>query len=123
MTKYCPEKTAEFCKNLRATGMRTAACERSQIGYDAFCVWMKKPEFAEAVKKVEREITKKRFDKAVDSIQEHMKKNWQAAAWWLERKHKKTFAKQENVDHTSQGEKISFNVINYGKQPKGPKSN
>lgn len=86
--KYGPEMTAEIAQLLQNGASRTDACALVSIVYDTFSDWMKKPEFVEAIKKAEATCKQRN----VTIIQKAAIKTWQAAAWWLERKHPEEFA-------------------------------
>lgn len=73
---------------MRNGSTRTDACCIAGIVYDTFLEWMKKPEFAESIKKAEAECKQRN----ITIIQKAAITTWQAAAWWLERKHWKEFA-------------------------------
>lgn len=95
--KYGKEIT-EHLAELLAGGMgRVDSCALAGISYETFTVWMeKKPEFSESIKKAEM-ICKQRN---IARIQNASKKNWQAAAWWLERKHPEEFAIRQKLEHS-----------------------
>lgn len=86
--KYGPEKTKEICSLLEKGNSRNDACLLADINQDTFYEWMKKPEFAEVVKKAELKCK----DFHIGIIKKAAEKTWQAAAWWLERKHSEEFA-------------------------------
>lgn len=86
--KYGPEKTLEIAQHLREGSNRTDACLLSDISYETFTEWMKKPEFSEPIKKAEAECKARN----IKIIQKAAITTWQAAAWWLERKHHVEFA-------------------------------
>jgi hypothetical protein len=95
--KYGKPITDEIAKMLAEGSNRTDACVLAGINYDTFCDWMKKkPEFSEAIKKAEV-ICKNRNIKIV---QRAAINTWQAAAWWLERKHSDEFALKNKTDLT-----------------------
>lgn len=89
--------TEKICGHLESLKGRVKACEAVGIGYDAFCEWMKKPEFAEAVKKAEEKSLQTGKEIAIMSIFRAMPDHWQAAAWWCERKFKDEFAQRAEV--------------------------
>lgn len=91
--KYGPEKTKEIAGYLAKGHTRTDSCILADIHYDTFCEWMKKPEFSDTIKKAEL-VSK---DKHIAIIQKAADKTWQAAAWWLERKHRDEYAVRKEV--------------------------
>lgn len=88
--KYSPEKTQEICKRLEVGLGRTDACILSDISYETFTQWMKKPEFSENIKKSEIKCK----ERNISIIQKAAITTWTAAAWWLERKHADEFAQR-----------------------------
>jgi len=94
MTKYGEEMTQEICNHLKAGLNRTDACILVGIHYETFTEWMKKAEFAEAIKKAETSVKARN----IAIIQRAGEKSWQASAWWLERKHKDEFAIPKNPE-------------------------
>lgn len=104
--KYSPEKTEEICEHLRTGMTRVDTCILSDIHYDTFTEWMKKPEFSEAIKKAE--ISNKQRSAVI--IQQAAKKSWQAAAWWLERKYKDEYATRNELTG-KEGGKIEGMVV------------
>lgn len=86
--KYGKAITEEIAKLLSEGSNRTDACVLAGISYETFTQWIKKPEFSEAIKKAEA-ICKQRNIKI---IQRAAITTWQAAAWWLERRHFGEFA-------------------------------
>lgn len=71
------------------------------IHYSTFLEWLEKyPEFSESVKKAEIVFERKRYDNATSAIQKAMPEQWQAAAWWLERKYPEQFARRDNISLT-----------------------
>lgn len=88
MAKYNPEIISDICKYLRAGNTQKDTCILVGINNDTFHEWMKKAEFSEQIKKAQQECKSRN----IAIIQKAAEKTWQAAAWWLERKHKDEFA-------------------------------
>jgi hypothetical protein len=86
--KYCPEITQQIANLLKEGSNRTDACTLADISYETFTQWMLKSEFAEAIKKAEASCK----NRNIAIIQKAAITTWQAAAWWLERKHREEFA-------------------------------
>ena len=86
--KYTPEIRKEIEENLKIGMNRTDTADIVGICYDTFCEWMKKSEFSDIVKKAEAHCKKR----CISIIQAKAIDTWQAAAWWLERKHRDEFA-------------------------------
>ena len=80
---------------------RTQSCLLAGVHYSTFLDWMEKyPDFSASVKKAEVVFERKRYDRATVSVQNAMEKQWQAGAWWLERKYGKEFGRREDVAFT-----------------------
>ena len=84
-TKYNKEVVQRITQALRAGNTRRASCAYAGISEDTLAVWLKDiPEFSDAIKKAEGDAEVRN----VAIIQKAADTTWQAAAWWLERKHK-----------------------------------
>ncbi len=97
--KYGKEITHQIAELLAGGMGRVDSCDFAGISYETFTVWMgdkKKPEFSEAIKKAEMACKQRNIAR----IQNASKKSWQAAAWWLERKHPEEFALRYKVEAT-----------------------
>lgn len=108
--KYGKDKTEEICGLLASGVNRTDSCSLADIHYETFTEWMKKLEFSEAIKKAESSCKKRN----IDMIQKASITTWQAAAWWLERKHPEEFGLRNKVEHTgADGEPLRIYLVNY----------
>ena len=85
------------------------ACARAGISQDTFGRWRKQSaDFAEEVKKAEAEA----IARNVTVIQKAAGTSWQAAAWWLERRHPNDFARTERLQHGGpEGKEITLRVV------------
>lgn len=84
-TKYTPATVAKITDALRGGNTRRASCAAAGISQDTFANWLREHSaFSDAVEKAEGEAELRNL--AV--IQDATRTTWQAAAWWLERKHK-----------------------------------
>lgn len=90
-TKLTPQMQAKIVQALTAGNTRTAAVAYANVDYQTFLNWMERGnnarsglffDFFEAVKKAEADAEVRN----VAIIQKAAEKNWQAAAWWLERR-------------------------------------
>lgn len=109
--KYSQEKTQEICKRLSVGLNREDAATLSDISKETFYQWLKKPDFSDAIKKAELKCK----ERNVTIIQKAGITTWQAAAWWLERKHHNEFALKNIMAHEGKdGEPIIIKVVNYG---------
>jgi hypothetical protein len=98
--KYTPENVAQITEYLSGGNNREDTCVLVGIHRDTFYTWLNEhPDFSDAVKRAEAECK----GRNIALIQKAATKSWQAAAWWLERKHNREFALRqfnENVDAT-----------------------
>lgn len=90
--KRTPEIESRICE-LIATGCSYAeAAAAVGIHRDTFRVWRKSDSvFSAQIKRAEAEAVAK----MVGTITKAAEKSWQAAAWWLERRHPNRYAKRE----------------------------
>jgi hypothetical protein len=95
-TKYTPRTVRTLLKMLRQGTPRIHAAQAAGIHYDTFREWEKaRPEFSEAIRKAESQAIADR----VARIQGAAKGgNWQADAWWLERRHPNDFGRRDRID-------------------------
>ena len=94
------------------------ACARAGISQDTFGRWRKQSaDFAEEVKKAEAEA----IARNVTLIQKAAGRSWQAAAWWLERRHPQDFARTERLHHAgAEGKEIKIKVVYEDQGPCDP---
>lgn len=92
-TKKTPETVKRICDILRAGNTRKTAYTCAGISDQTFANWLLDLEFFDAVKKAEAEAVVRN----VTIIQEAASKSWQAAAWWLERKHSEDWKERKDV--------------------------
>jgi len=84
-TKYSPEVVQRLTDALRGGNTRRASCAAGGISQETLARWLaENVDFRDAVEKAEGEAELRNL--AV--IQDATRTTWQAAAWWLERKHK-----------------------------------
>ena len=106
-TKLTKELTDEIVKRIRAGNYIKVACQAVGISHTAYFDWIKKgedgiapyAEFLGAIKKAEAEA----HVNYVAIIASQAPTQWQAAAWWLERKFPDKWAKREKIE-ISQGQ-------------------
>lgn len=87
--KYNKEHINIIINQLNDGNGRVAACKAAGISYQCFIDWMEDPakiEFVESVKKAEAIGENRIEDLAVRAILSKFAVQWQAAAWWLERR-------------------------------------
>ena len=111
-TKYTPPTVAKITDALRGGNTRRASCAAGNISADTFANWLKDYSvFSDAVEKAEGEAELRNL--AV--IQDATKTTWQAAAWWLERKHKAEWSSR--VEQTgADGSPVKV-IVEYSDKP------
>lgn len=93
--KYTKAIVNEICKYIREGMNVKDSCAMAGISKQTFYTWKKKPDFLDAIKRAELACKRRN----IKVIQTASKKNWTAAAWWLERKYKDEFAAKEIQKH------------------------
>ncbi len=82
-TKYHDDRVAGILQSLRQGNTLRVAALTNGISYQTLNEWRKEyPDFSEAVEKAEGEAEALH----VVNIRTHSADNWQASAWWLERR-------------------------------------
>ena len=111
-TKYSPDVVKHITDALRGGNTRRASCAVANISQDTLAVWLKeKPEFSDAIEKAEGEAEAK----MVSVIKLASDTTWQAAAWWLERKHKAEWSSR--VEQTgADGSPVKV-IVEYADKP------
>lgn len=93
-SKYTPEAVQKIVQAVTAGNTRETAAAYAGITATTLYDWLKhKAEFSEAVKKAEADAEVA----AVTIIRTAMPKNWQAAAWYLERKWPDRWGRKDRV--------------------------
>ena len=107
--KYSPEITQEICKYLRAGNTQRDSSKLAGISEETYYTWKKThPEFSEVIEKAELECKARN----IAIIQRADEKQWQASAWWLERKHNDEFALKQIQEHQGSEEKpIQIRIV------------
>ena len=111
-TKYTPPTVAKITDALRGGNTRRASCAAAGIDQTTFANWLKEySDFSYAVEKAEGEAELRNL--AV--IQDATRTTWQAAAWWLERKHKAEWSSR--VEQTgADGSPVKV-IVEYADKP------
>ena len=113
--KYTKEKVTEIARYVRSGIPNKYAAEASGINEDTFYEWMKsKSEFSEAIKKAEADAVARN----VLIVEKEAEKTWQAAAWWLERRHRDDFAtRQEFTGKEGERLMVSIDYVDHDGRP------
>lgn len=111
-TKYSDDVVKHITDALRGGNTRRASCAAGGISQETFARWLAdNADFMDAVEKAEGEAELRNL--AV--IQDATKTTWQAAAWWLERKHKAEWSSR--VEQTgADGSPVKV-IVEYADKP------
>lgn len=95
-TKYDETRVAAIIDNLKRGNTRRASSIAAGISEDTLAAWLKRyPDFAAQVKKAEAEAETAH----VANINRWAAAgNWQASAWWLERRHREDWGRRDQLD-------------------------
>lgn len=95
-TKYDEARAGRILDNLRRGNTRRASALSCGISEDSFARWLDRyADFAAAVKKAEAEAETAHVANISRWAQSG---NWQASAWWLERRRKDDWRKPDEVN-------------------------
>jgi hypothetical protein len=124
-TKLTPDLQNKIIEGIKAGNFPATAAAIEGIAESTFYRWMKWGrerksglfrEFWEAVKNAERFAEAyhvQNVRKAADGDLEHgVRPQWQASAWWLERKFPKRWGKIDRIDHKVRGKIQQEHKIN-----------
>jgi len=96
----------KICELLAQGTGRVQAAKIMGIAYSTFTRWMDAhAPFASAVKKAEEQYYEAMKNEAEASIRKHIGTHWCCAAWYLERKYAKQYAKKEGNQAGWQGDR------------------
>jgi len=131
-TKLNKEVREAICKALRSGNNRPAACAFGGVSYQTMLNWGKRAqlalaraeagetiedseipfvEFLEGVQKAEGNAEVGMVAVIHQAARQAVDGQWQAAAWWLERKHPDRWGRRERVENREPaGDKIQINV-------------
>ena len=102
-TKFTKQTRERLLELLALGASKKAACESAGISYELLRRWERKGEagegpfvgFVASLKKANCEA----YQKALASIVKAGEKQWQASAWFLERRYPDEFSKRSRVAH------------------------
>lgn len=111
-TKYTEQTVAKLLEALRGGNTRRASCAVAGIDQSTLANWIKEySDFSKAIEKAEGEAEAK----MVSVIKLASDTTWQAAAWWLERKHKAEWSSR--VEQTgADGSPVKV-IVEYADKP------
>lgn len=112
-TKYHDERCETILQTLRQGNTKRVAHLSAGVASSTFYEWVERyPEFADAVEKAEAEAESLH----VVNIRTHSADNWQASAWWLERRRHDDWRKRETQEITGAGGgPLIVERVEYGK--------
>lgn len=96
-SKRSPEREQVILNALRLGNTRTAAAAYAEVHRDTFYEWLGDPTFSDAVEKAEADAEARFVGQIVKAAHDG---TWTAAAWWLERRRREHYGKQERVEVT-----------------------
>jgi len=95
-SKQTPERTQRLLSALTAGNTRRAACLYAGISDETFATWQRRSlDFLEAVKKAEADAEVRHVANIAKAAQGGQ---WQASAWWLERRRPEAYARRYDAD-------------------------
>ena len=111
-TKYTVQNVNRILDALRGGNTRRVSCAAGNISQDTFANWLRDHSaFSDAVQKAEGEAELRNLQ----VIQDATRTTWQAAAWWLERKHKADWSSR--VEQTgADGSPVKV-IVEYADKP------
>ena len=93
-TKYNEDRHNRIVEALRGGNTRRAAAWAGGIDQDTFLQWLRRfPNFADDVKAAEADAELA----MVERVRTAANDQWQAAAWWLERKMKRDWSNRQEI--------------------------
>ena len=97
-TKRSPEREQAILNSLRVGNTRRASARAAEVSEDTLANWMKADSvFFGAVEKAESDAEQRFLGNVAKAAQSG---NWQAAAWWLERRKHEDYSRRDKVDMT-----------------------
>jgi hypothetical protein len=95
-TKYTPDRVSRILDALREGNTRKVAGHAGGISHETFSQWLHRhPEFAESVTCAESDAERKAVQAVLSAA---LHGQWQAAAFWLERRRNKEWGKVDRTE-------------------------
>lgn len=95
MSKYDPELVGHIIKYIETGNTVTTACQAVGINRDTYYEWLKDETKPDITDVIIQKAEAKAIIRNLLIIQAAATKNWQAAAWFLERKDHKNWGRKE----------------------------
>ena len=96
-TKRSPEREQVILNALRLGNTRRNSAAYAEISHETFYNWLDDLTFRDAVEKAEADAEARFVGQIVKAAHDG---TWTAAAWWLERRRREHYGKQERVELT-----------------------
>lgn len=94
--KRSPERETAILNALRVGNTRRASCAAAEVSVDSLARWMEADaEFRGAVVKAEADAELRFLGQVAKAAAGN---NWQAAAWWLERRQHTDYGRRDRID-------------------------
>lgn len=107
-SKFSWERAEAIVKLVREGASRAAAAAGAGIDESTLYDWVKRfPEFSQCIKKAHAEAEMKMVEVITSAAKDH----WQAAAWWLERRHPKAWGRPQQPRVGSANSEVSVSVV------------
>jgi len=108
--KYSKETTDDIVKWLKAGNNQKDSAALAGVSETQFYAWIQKyTEFAEAIKKAEKHCKARN----IAIILKAAERNWQASAWYLERKFHNEYALKKVLEHVGDDNNpIRIKIVN-----------
>ena len=114
-TRLSKEIAEAIIENLRAGVHASVAAAAAGISTSTYYHWLQRGKKGQApFAKFWRDVRQARAAAEADAVKiiaNAAMENWQAAAWFLERKHAKRWAKKDRTEHVVQGAKAGGVVV------------
>lgn len=109
--KYNKKTVDIICQSLTKMSSKTAAAEAAGISLQTYFEWYhNKPEFKKSIDKAIDETKDRAKSIAIQAVFQAMDKNWQAAAWFLERSYPNEYGRKDRIDMDVNEKKIVFQI-------------
>jgi len=95
LSKHTPEREQRLLSALSAGNTRQAACHYAGISDESLRRWQQSVEFVERLKKAEADAEVRHVANIAKAAQDGQ---WQASAWWLERRRPEAYARRSDTD-------------------------
>lgn len=112
--RYSRDIVKKICDCLKSGTGRVDTCATVGICYNTFLSWLSDPrkvQFLKRIKKAEEQNTHRIKAKALSCIEMAMSDQWQAAAWFLERKFREEYSKDSQQDDSNLQKQENVSIL------------